>query len=203
MHVPNLPETKDMMGKKQFALMKKGSIFLNLARGNILDVNALCEALENGHLIGAGVDAYKLEPKSKDDELITEFRKFYNMILTPHIGGLTEEAQVNMALDMAEKMANFLQNGNTNGATNFPEINVAPNKNQNTTRILHIHKNLAGLMMEINKIFGKEHINITAQYLQTKGELGYAIIDIESKTLRPEVIEKLKKINNTIKVIII
>lgn len=198
-HVPNLPTTKDMMGKKEFALMKDGSVFLNLARGNVLDFDALCDALDGGKIIGAGVDAYKIEPKSKDEELITPLRKYGNVIITPHIGGLTEEAQVAMAVDMAEKMANFLQYGSTSGAVNFPEINAVANGNAD--RILHIHKNIPGVMMDLNRIFGEIGLNIEAQQLNTKSNIGYSVIDVKKGTLNNEILEKLKEVKETLRVI--
>ncbi|MDR2526786.1 MAG: phosphoglycerate dehydrogenase [Rickettsiales bacterium] len=199
-HVPNLPSTKDMIGKKEFALMKKGAIFLNLARGNVVDFDALANAIESEHLMGCAVDAYKVEPKNKDEEFVNVLRKFKsNVILTPHIGGLTEEAQIAMAVDMTEKMANFLQYGNTNGAVNFPEINAS--YKPNIDRILHIHKNIPGVMMELNKIFGEIGLNIESQHLNTKNNIGYGVIDTKKESINAQVIDKLNAVKGTIKVI--
>jgi D-3-phosphoglycerate dehydrogenase len=198
MHVPNLPETENMMGKKEFSTMKKGAIFLNLSRGSVVDIEALHEALESGHLGGAGIDVFKVEPKNANDKFITELQKFSNVILTPHIGGLTEEAQINMALDAAEKIINFLENGSTSGAVNFPEINAGDNKN--ICRILHIHKNVPGVMGGINRIFADHGINIDTQFLQTKDDVGYAVIDIKNGDISDEMLEKIRKVENTIKV---
>ncbi|GMO56504.1 MAG: phosphoglycerate dehydrogenase [Rickettsiales bacterium] len=198
-HVPNLPTTFDMLGKKEFGMMKKGSIFLNLARGNVVDFDALCEYLDNGTIMGAGVDAYKKEPKNKDEELDTPLRKYGNVIITPHIGGMTAEAQVAMAVDMAEKMANVLQYGSTAGSVNFPEINMVANPN--VDRILHIHKNVAGVMMELNKVFGELNLNIEAQFLNTKQEIGYSVIDIKKGSINNEIINRVGEVKGTLKVL--
>jgi D-3-phosphoglycerate dehydrogenase len=198
-HVPNLPETENMMGKKEFSMMKKGAIFLNLARGNIVDMGALYEALDSGHLGGAGIDVFKVEPKNTNDKFITELQKFNNVILTPHIGGLTEEAQINMSLDSAEKIMNFMENGSTFGAVNFPEISVGSTKN--VCRILHIHKNVPGVMGGINRIFADYGINIDTQFLQTKEDVGYAVIDVKNSDISDEVLEKIGKVENTIRTV--
>jgi D-3-phosphoglycerate dehydrogenase len=197
-HVPNLPTTYDMIGRKEFSLMKKHSIFINNARGNVLDIDALCEALDNKTLMGAAVDTYKKEPKNKDEELETPLRKYSNLIITPHIGGMTQEAQVAMAIDCAEKMANFLQYGSTAGSVNFPELIATKSKNMD--RILHIHKNIPGVMMEMNKVFGEIHLNIEHQQLGTRDDVGYSIIDTKKGTINDNIIKKLKEVKETLKV---
>jgi D-3-phosphoglycerate dehydrogenase len=201
-HVPNLPTTENMFSIREFNLMKKNSLFLNIARGKVVDIDALAEVIENGHLAGAGIDVYKIEPKNKDEELVTPLRKFQNVILTPHIGGLTEEAQISMALDMAEKMADYLQYGSTLGAVNFPEIQLK-NKLSDTTRILHIHENIPGVMQELNEIFGRYNINVDKQYLDTYLDLGYVVTDIRSNIYDEKIVNDLNKVKTTKKVIII
>jgi D-3-phosphoglycerate dehydrogenase len=201
LHVPADPSTINMIGPRELALMKKGAHLLNLARGKIVDIKALVEALESGHIAGAGIDVHPLEPKSQDEEFVSELRKFDNVILTPHIGGLTEEAQESIALDVAEKLSAFIATGRTTSSVNFPEIN--PTRNYNGTRILHIHKNVAGVMRDINRIFGEHGINIDAQYLQTDQKTGYVIMDINNCLINEEIIGQLYAIRNTIKVLVL
>jgi D-3-phosphoglycerate dehydrogenase len=201
LHVPADSSTVNMIGSREFALMKKGVCFLNLARGKIVDIRALVEALESGHVAGAGIDVYPLEPKSQDEELVSELRGFNNVILTPHIGGLTEEAQESIALDVAEKLSHFVASGRTASSVNFPQIN--PTRNYLGNRILHIHKNVSGVMRDINRIFGEYGINIDAQYLQTDQKIGYVIMDIHSGNVNPEIIAQLRGIDNTIKVLVL
>ena len=201
LHVPGNGDTQNMIGKKQLEMMKKGAILLNIARGKLVDVDALAEALRSGHLSGAGVDVFPTEPKGKDEAFVSPLTEFDNVILTPHIGGSTEEAQENIALDVAEKFSNFILAGSTFSAINFPEINLT--EKPNVCRILHIHKNLPGVMKEINKIFGDYNVNISAQYLQTDSYLGYVAMDIENDKISDEIVEKLKQVIHTIKVIVI
>ncbi|MDR0423546.1 MAG: phosphoglycerate dehydrogenase [Rickettsiales bacterium] len=201
-HVPNLPSTYDMIGKKEFALMKKNGIFINNARGNVVDFDALCEALDNKMLMGVACDAYKKEPKNKDEELETPLRKYNNVIITPHIGGMTAEAQVAMALDMAEKMANYLQYGSTEGAVNFPQVSLGQ-KGIDTVRILHIHENIAGVMKDINHIFGKYNVNVDKQYLDTYKDIGFVASDIRKDEFKDEIINELKKVKTTKRVAVI
>lgn len=200
LHIPAQNNT-NLFGKKQFDLMKKGAYFLNLARGKIVDVDALAEAIRSKHLAGAGVDVYPTEPTAKGEVFDSKLREFDNVILTPHDGGSTEEAQVNIAIDVAGKLNDFVSAGKTALAINFPEINLS--ENLDVCRILHVHKNIPGVMMEINKIFGECGINIIAQYLQTENYLGYTIMDIGKGLINEEIIRRLGKVNNTIKVLVV
>jgi D-3-phosphoglycerate dehydrogenase len=196
LHVPADSSTVNMIGQREFALMKRGVRLLNLARGKIVDIPALVAALESGHVVGAGIDVYPVEPKSKNEEFVSELKKFNNVILTPHIGGLTEEAQESIALDVAEKLTAFITSGNTSSSVNFPKISVP--RSWSGTRILHIHKNVPGIMRDINRIFGESDININAQYLQTNSKLGYVITDVSSVT--DKIVEQLRAIANTVRV---
>ncbi|MDR2268160.1 MAG: phosphoglycerate dehydrogenase [Holosporaceae bacterium] len=201
LHVPANPSTINMIGSREFALMKKGACLLNLARGKVVDIGALVEALESGHIAGAGIDVYPLEPKSQDEEFVSELRRFDNVILTPHIGGLTKEAQENIALDVSEKLSVFIVTGRTASSVNFPEIN--PSSNYKGTRILHIHRNVAGVMGDINRIFAEHGINIDAQYLQTGQKIGYVIMDIHNGHINDGIVVQLRNICNTIKVLVL
>lgn len=197
LHVPETATTKGMIGKDQFAKMKNGVRFLNASRGTVVDIDALCDALRSGKVAGAAVDVYPKEPSKNGEEFVTPLREFDNVILTPHIGAGTEEAQKNIGTEVAEKLALYSDNGSTLTAVNFPEVTL-PAIRENVSRLLHIHKNVPGVMRQINEIFAKLGINVAAQYLQTTAEIGYVVMDIHSK--EPEkVVPLLKQIEGTLK----
>lgn len=196
LHVPETEETQNMMGAEQFALMKKGSIFINAARGTVVDIEALADAIKSGHLSGAAVDVFPVEPKSNNEEFMSSLRGLDNVILTPHIGGSTEEAQENIGLEVATKLVRYSDTGTTLSAKNFPEVSLPEHKDR--SRLLHIHKNQPGIMTKINEAFAHKSINVAAQYLQTNTEIGYVVIDINSED-REAGLKELKAIEGTIR----
>lgn len=196
LHVPETPETKLMMDVERFSLMKPGAIFINAARGTVVDIPALCAALESKHLGGAAIDVFPVEPQTNADPFESPLMQFNNVILTPHVGGSTQEAQENIGLEVAGKLAKYSDNGSTLSSVNFPEVSLPIHRN--CSRLLHIHRNQPGILTQINTIFAQENINIAGQYLQTSSELGYVVIDVESARSE-EALEKLKSISGTIR----
>ena len=196
LHVPATNLTKNMISKNELATMQEGSFIINASRGEVVDYNALTASLKNSHIAGAAVDVFKKEPASKDEPFISELQQFDNVILTPHIGGSTMEAQANIGLEVAEKMVRYSDDGSTLGAVNFVQLSLPPNKQKQ--RFLHIHKNLPGVLREVNYIFTSRDINIASEYLQTDPEIGYVIIDTESELSR-DVLKELKRIPHTIR----
>ncbi|MBZ5603643.1 MAG: phosphoglycerate dehydrogenase [Acidobacteriia bacterium] len=189
LHVPETPQTLKMIGAAQIARMKSGSLLINASRGTVVDIDALVEALRSNHLAGAALDVFPTEPKGAGDSFTSPLRGFDNVILTPHIGGSTEEAQQNIGVEVAEKLIKYSNNGSTLTAVNFPEVSLPeyPGKH----RLLHIHRNQPGVLSAINKIFSEEHINIAGQYLQTNPKIGYVVIDVETR--EPEETLSLKR----------
>ncbi|NAW58980.1 MULTISPECIES: phosphoglycerate dehydrogenase [unclassified Vibrio] len=196
LHVPETPETKDMMGEAEFARMKPGAIFINAARGTVVDISALCHALESGHLAGAAIDVFPVEPKTNADPFESPLQKFDNVILTPHVGGSTQEAQENIGVEVAGKLAKYSDNGSTLSSVNFPEVSLP--EHRGTSRLLHIHTNRPGILTQINTIFAQDGINIAGQYLQTSADIGYVVIDVETERSE-EALAKLKGIEGTIR----
>ena len=178
LHVPETPSTKDMFGEEQFAKMKANSIFINAARGTVVKIDDLAAALESGHIAGAAIDVFPVEPKANGEKFVSPLQKFDNVILTPHIGGSTVEAQANIGAEVAAKLIRYSNNGSTLSAVNFPEVSLPEQRGH--TRLLHIHRNQPGVLAAINDCFGRQGINIAAQYLQTSPELGYVVIDTDS-----------------------
>ena len=196
LHVPETAATKWMMGAEQFAQMKQGSILLNASRGTVVDIDALADAVRSKKLLGAAIDVFPVEPRSNDEEFLTPLREFDNVILTPHVGGSTVEAQENIGKEVGEKLAQYSDKGTTTSSVNFPE--VALPSNQNVHRILHIHKNVPGVMNAINSIFAENNINISGQYLQTVEEVGYVVIDVAADASELA-LEKIKEVEGTIR----
>jgi D-3-phosphoglycerate dehydrogenase len=196
LHVPELASTKDMIGAAQLAKMKKGGIFINAARGTVVDIGALAAALESGHLAGAAIDVFPVEPHSNNDEFISPLRKFDNVFLTPHIGGSTQEAQENIGLEVAEKLVRYSDTGTTTTSVNFPEVALPSHPGKH--RLLHVHRNVPGVMMAINKVFSDNKINISGQYLQTVESVGYVVIDVDQE-YSELALEKLLEIEGTIR----
>jgi D-3-phosphoglycerate dehydrogenase len=197
LHVPETPLTMNMIGEREIKLMRKGVCLVNASRGSVVDVRALSEALKSGHISGAALDVFPEEPASGNDPFISELQQFDNVILSPHVGGSTMEAQENIGTEVAEKLVKYSDTGDTIGATNFVQISLQPNSN--AQRFLHIHKNEPGVLKEVNYVFTSKGINIAGEYLQTDPEIGYVIIDTESR-LDTDVIEELRAIRGTIKV---
>ena len=196
LHVPETELTFQMISSPQLALMKKGALLINASRGSVVDYNAVAEALSEGNLAGAAADVFPVEPASNDEKFVSVLQEFDNVILTPHIGGSTAEAQENIGMEVTEKLIRYSDNGSTIGAVNFPQISLLPNKNKQ--RFLHIHKNMPGLLNDINSVFTEKKINIASQYLQTDADIGYVIFDIENQS-GDEILKDLKKIPHTIR----
>jgi D-3-phosphoglycerate dehydrogenase / 2-oxoglutarate reductase len=197
LHVPENETTKNMIAAAQLKLMKKGAYLINSSRGTVVNLEDLAQAIEEKHLSGAAIDVYPEEPTSNANEFNCVLRKYQNVILTPHIGGSTTEAQANIALEVSEKLVKYCDVGSTIGATNFVELALTPNINKQ--RYLHIHKNTPGVLNKINRVFTERNINIAAQYLQTDPFIGYVIVDADSKEHHSEVLKDLKAIPETIK----
>lgn len=196
LHVDGRKSNTEIIGEEQFSWMKDNAIFLNLSRGHVVKIPALVNALKSGKLWGAAVDVFPKEPKTNDEEFISELRGLRNVILTPHIGGSTEEAQANIGEFVPSKLLQYMNNGSTYGSVNLPEIQLPPL--QDAHRLLHIHKNMPGILAKINNIFAKYNVNIKGQYLMTNNETGYVITDV-SKEYSEEIVNELKEIENTIK----
>ncbi|MEP7706420.1 phosphoglycerate dehydrogenase [Paraglaciecola sp. 25GB23A] len=196
LHVPETEQTQNMIGEKEFALMKDGAIIMNAARGTVIDIDALVAALNSKKLSGAAIDVFPVEPKSNDDPFESPLMAFDNVILTPHVGGSTQEAQQNIGIEVAGKLAKYSDNGSTLSAVNFPEVSLPSHTNR--SRLLHIHHNTPGVLTKINQAFAEKGINIAAQYLQTKGNIGYVVIDVETDDAA-EAFEQLTLIEGTLK----
>lgn len=196
LHTDGRKENKNMISYREFGLMKNGVIFLNLSRGHIVDIPALVDAIERGKVVGTGVDVFPYEPKTNNEEFISQLRNLPNVILTPHIGGSTEEAQANIGNFVPGKLLEYINNGSTYGSVNFPELQLPLLKGAH--RLLHVHANVPGILAKMNAIFANYHINIHGQYLKTNEQIGYVITDV-AKEYADEVVEELKGIDNTIK----
>ncbi|MGB7480162.1 MAG: phosphoglycerate dehydrogenase [Burkholderiaceae bacterium] len=178
LHVPANPTTKNLMNRKRIAAMKPSALLINASRGNVVDIDALNDALRADQLAGAAIDVFPVEPHNEHEEFVSPLRGLDNVILTPHIGGSTEEAQQNIGREVAVKLARFLSAGTTRSAVNFPEI--AHLEKQAQSRILHVHRNEPGVIAKMNADFAAYNMNIVAQQLQTRGALGYAITDVDA-----------------------
>lgn len=196
LHVPELASTKNLITARELYLMKQGAYLINAARGHCVNIEDLAEALRSGHLGGAALDVFPIEPKSNDEALQSALRGLPNVILTPHIGGSTSEAQANIGAEVADKFIKYLSNGDTFGAINFPEIALP--KQEGTHRLLHIHHNQPGVLSAINRMFGEHNINIVAQSLMTRGAIGYLIMDIAHSDAEVAV-EQLRTVEGTIR----
>jgi D-3-phosphoglycerate dehydrogenase len=180
LHVPETPETQWMMGAEEFGQMKPGAVLINASRGTVVDIDALADALDRGHVRGAAVDVFPTEPRSNADPFESELRRFDNVILTPHIGGSTVEAQENIGTEVAGKLVRYSDNGSTIAAVNFPEVALPPHPGEH--RLLHVHENRPGVLSAINREFSERGVNVSGQYLQTRGDLGYVVIDVHTES---------------------
>jgi D-3-phosphoglycerate dehydrogenase len=176
--------------------MKPGAVLLNLSRGDVMDVWAVKEAIEKKQLGGLAVDVFPEEPKDNKDVFASPLQGLKNVILTPHIGGSTVEAQEAIGLDVADKLISFIENGSSSGSLTIPEISLPVTNNAH--RILHIHSNVPGVLSQINGVLSKMKVNIIGQYLKTNEEIGYVVLDIDKKS-GPKVMAELKKVKNTIR----
>ena len=197
MHVPETAETENMIGEREIALMKRGAILINNARGTVLDVEALATAIRDKRLGGAAVDVFPYEPGSNNERFNTPIQNLPNVLLTPHIGGSTSEAQARIGEDVARKLIDYSDVGTTIGAVNFPQVQLP--KTPTGTRYMHVHRNVPGLLFRVIDAFSKRGQNIAAQFLQTAGELGYVVIDAEGPGDEDAVLGDLRKIEGTIR----
>ncbi|MDX1979849.1 MAG: phosphoglycerate dehydrogenase [Bryobacteraceae bacterium] len=178
LHVPETPQTHCMIGAAEIARMKPGARLINAARGTVVDIDALVDALRSGHLSGAAIDVFPEEPKGAGEEFRSPLREFDNVVLTPHVGGSTEEAQENIGVEVASKLIKYSNNGSTLASVNFPEVSLPEHPGKH--RLLHIHRNQPGVLSAINAIFSELRINVSGQYLETNPRIGYVVIDIET-----------------------
>jgi len=196
LHVDGRPNNKNIIGEKEFAMMREGVIFMNLSRGFVVNVEALAKRLKSGKIRGASVDVFPSEPKKNQAEFSSVLQGIPNVILTPHTGGSTEEAQENIGQFVPSKLINYINKGDTFGSVNFPNLQLP--EQQNAHRLLHIHENVSGILAQINQVLAKHNINILGQYLKTNETVGYVITDID-KHYDKQVINDLKNIQHTIK----
>ena len=196
LHVPDLPSTRNLMSAERIAKLKEHALLINAARGTVVDIDARAAALQSGKIRGAAIDVFPTEPASKNEEFISPLRAFDNVILTPHIGGSTAEAQENIGLEVAGKFVKYSDNGSTLSSVNFPEVSLP--EHEGTKRLLHIHENRPGILNQLNKIFVDANLNIAAQYLQTDPKIGYVVVDVETEDAAP-LLAQLKAIDGTIR----
>ncbi|RUP14579.1 MAG: phosphoglycerate dehydrogenase [Methylobacterium sp.] len=175
LHVPETPLTHGLMGTERIRAMKPGAYLINNSRGTVVDLDALAAALRDGHLAGAAIDVFPVEPTSNAERFVSPLQGLPNVILTPHIGGSTEEAQDRIGAEVARKLVDYAQTGSTLGAVNFPQVQLPPRRSG--ARFLHVHRNVPGVLGQINAVFSGRSLNIDAQYLQTDGEYGYVVVD--------------------------
>jgi D-3-phosphoglycerate dehydrogenase len=176
LHVPETPSTKLMIGERELSRMRQGAVLINASRGTVVDIDALAASLRSGHVSGAAVDVFPVEPKGNEDAFVSPLVGMDNVILTPHIGGSTLEAQDNIGIEVASKLVRYSDNGSTLSAVNFPEVSLP--EHPRSRRLLHIHRNVPGVLSRINELFSAGNINIDAQFLQTDSEVGYVVIDV-------------------------
>ncbi|MEM6583053.1 MAG: phosphoglycerate dehydrogenase [Pseudomonadota bacterium] len=179
LHVPESASTQNMIGERQLDQMKPGAVLINASRGTVVDIDALAQALASKKLSGAAIDVFPVEPRSNEEEFVSPLRRFENTFLTPHIGGSTLEAQENIGMEVAEKLARYSDNGTTITSVNLPE--VALPEHAGSHRLLHVHRNIPGIIGEINRVFSDNNVNVAAQFLQTNDTIGYVVIDIDAE----------------------
>jgi len=199
LHVPDTPATRGMIGADEIATMRRGTYLINNSRGRVVDIDALAAALQSGHLAGAAVDVFPTEPKSAGEAFTSPLQGLSNVILTPHIGGSTEEAQERIGEEVALKLLDFLDSGSTGGAVNFPHVEQPRVPGQ--ARYLHVHRNVPGVLGQINALFSRRELNVSSQLLQTDGGLGYVMVDVDRRPdVHEAVMAELCAIDGTIRV---
>jgi D-3-phosphoglycerate dehydrogenase len=196
LHVDGRPGNAGFFGAERFAKMRAGAIFLNLSRGIVVDHASLRDALTSGHLAGAAVDVFPTEPKGRGDEFLSELRGLPNVILTPHIGGSTEEAQSDIGDFVANKLVHFVQEGNTTLSVNLPSVALPASTDM--SRVIHVHLNMPGVLAQVNSILAEHHVNVEGQLLSTRGEYGYLITDI-SGSYSADVLDRLRGMSQTVR----
>lgn len=197
LHVPGLDATKNLINENRLSKMKKGSSLINLSRGDVVDIAAVKKFIESGHLAGFAADVFPLEPQNNKEEFKTPVQKLGNVILTPHIGGSTVEAQENIGIDVASKLVSFLETGATTGSLSVPALSLPVQHDAH--RLLHIHKNVPGVLGEINSKLSKLNVNILGQYLKTNNQIGYVVLDVDKKT-SAKALDELKEVKHTIRI---
>jgi D-3-phosphoglycerate dehydrogenase len=198
LHVPETPATHRMIGAAEFAAMKPGAYFINNARGTVVDIEALAAALQSGKLRGAAVDVFPAEPGSNKERFVSPLQGLENVILTPHVGGSTEEAQERIGEEVARKLIDYSDNGSTLGAVNFPAAQLPPRPRG--TRFIQVQRNVPGMLGKLNELFARHRLNIAAQYYETRGEIGYVVLDAEASAENSaRVLEEIRGLEGTIR----
>lgn len=198
LHVPDTDATRNMFGATEIAKMKKGAFLINNARGKVVDIDALAEALKSGHLAGAAIDVFPVEPKSNKDEFVSPLRGLDNVILTPHVGGSTEEAQDRIGEEVSKRLVEYSDVGSTIGAVSFPQVQLP--KGTEATRFIQVHHNAPGAMRTLNDLFTRHDLNIFAQYMQSHQDIGYVVLDVDSRVEDPvSILEEIRALPNTIR----
>ena len=198
LHVPETPQTKGMIGAGELRAMKPGAFFINNARGSVFDDEALAAALRDKHLAGAAVDVFPVEPTANGERFVSPLQGLENVILTPHVGGSTEEAQERIGAEVARKLIEYSDVGSTYGAVNFPQVQLPPRPTG--TRFIQVHQNLPGELSRLNEVFGRRGINIAGQYFQTDGQIGYVVLDADGAVAdAPAVLKELRALPGTIR----
>jgi D-3-phosphoglycerate dehydrogenase len=200
LHVPETPATHRMIGAQQLAKMKADAVFINNSRGTVVDLEALAEALRGGRLAGAAIDVFPVEPASNKEKFVTPLQGLDNVILTPHIGGSTEEAQERIGAEVAKKLVEYSDIGSTFGAVNFPQVQLPPSPAG--TRFIHVHNNVPGMLNRLNSVFSSRGLNLAAEYLQTYGDIGYVVVESDGASARDQaedVLEEMRSLEGTIR----
>lgn len=200
LHVPQTPETRNLMGEAQIRAMKPNSILLNNARGTVVDLDAVAAALKLGHLMGAGIDVFPVEPKGRDEKFSSPLQGLENVILTPHIGGSTVEAQERIGVEVAKRLVEYSDVGSTLGAVNFPNVQLP--ERPKGSRFMHVHANRPGILQKFNEIFSDAGRNIVSQYLQTDGEVGYVVVESDAgpdREVDQTLLQRLRALDGTIR----
>jgi D-3-phosphoglycerate dehydrogenase len=197
LHVPGSASTKNLINTSTIRKMKKGAVLINLSRGDVMDSAAVASALKSGQIASLAVDVFEKEPKSNNDSFYSVFQGMPNAVLTPHIGGSTAEAQESIGMDVASKLISFLETGSTTGSLSVPALSLPVQHEAH--RLLHIHKNVPGVLSDINGLLSSMKVNILGQYLKTNNDIGYVVVDVDRRT-SSKVVEVLGKVRNTIRV---
>ena len=198
LHVPETPLTHGLMSAERIGKMKPGAYLINNSRGTVVDLDALAAALKEGRLRGAAVDVFPVEPRSNDERFVSPLQGIPNVILTPHIGGSTEEAQDRIGSEVARKLVDYVETGSTLGAVNFPQVQIPPRLGG--VRFLHVHRNVPGVLGHVNRAFARRDVNIASQYLQTEGELGYVVVEADADPAdRAGILAELDSIEGTVR----
>ena len=198
LHVPETPDTANMFGAREIRAMKPGSFLLNNARGSVVDLHALADALRDGHILGAAVDVFPTEPGSNNERFVSPLQNLPNVILTPHIGGSTAEAQERIGVEVARKLVDYSDVGSTLGAVNFPQVQLP--LRPRGTRFMHVHRNIPGILRRVNAVFDEAGANIAGQYLQTEGDVGYVVVEADTADGEAQrLLEQLRGLDGTIR----